>query len=94
MPAFEPRTPQEERNRTHRIRIAAIARKLGSWLTAHRLRSLLIGGAFLFVMAAVPVGLLVNSEATSVELRVSCPKGSDDADNQRQQAHKATHTAT
>jgi Tol biopolymer transport system component len=86
MPAFEPRTPQEERNRTHRIRIAAIARKLGSWLTAHRLRSLLIGGAFLFVMAAVPVGLLVNSEATSVELRVSCPKGSDDADNQRQQA--------
>src|SRR5215212_10017002 len=97
MPDFDTRTPQEERNRPLRLRIALIANKLRTLLTANkvriplianrvrgllnaskgnlvllaeRLRSLLVvrrlrtlligGGILLFVVAAIPVGLLIS----------------------------------
>jgi Tol biopolymer transport system component len=100
MPDFDTRTPQEERNKPLRLRIALIASKLRTQLAAikpriplignrvrslltaskvrvlslaERLRSLLVatrlrtllisGGILLFVVAAIPIGLLIYSSS-------------------------------
>jgi hypothetical protein len=61
MPEFNTRKPQRP-NEPNKLRSPVIASKLRSLVIATRLRALLIGGGILlFVVVAVPVGLLLYS---------------------------------
>ena len=72
MPDFDTRTPQEP-NEPNRLPIMSIANRVRNLLIATRLRTLLIGGGtLLFVVVAVPVGLLIYSSIVLATETVTC----------------------
>jgi hypothetical protein len=72
MPDFDTRTRQEP-NQPNRPRSLSTASRVRNLLIAMRLRTLLIGGGILlFVVVAVPVGLLIYSSSGLAQETVTC----------------------
>jgi hypothetical protein len=72
MPEFNARTPQEA-NEPNKLPIVSIANRVRNLLIATRLRTLLIGGGILlFVVVAVPVGLLIYPSSGLAVETVTC----------------------
>jgi hypothetical protein len=72
MPDFDTRTRQEQ-NQPNRPRSLSIASRVRNLLIAMRLRTLLFGGGILlFVVVAVPVGVLIYSSSGLAAETVTC----------------------